>query len=455
MRSAFASALLVVSSAAGCGTLVGDYAPDLELVESAPLCAIDADVFAFAIDVESEDAQPDLESYYERRNPEFVAHLADVHQRFVDGSTDRRVTYLMGAAGVGKSFVLDNSVGAFAEEERCEVELGDWYREKTGSLPFEITSAADLATMDGETVFNELPTLADPGTFDLVGLLEAAGCYVDGALVPLVVIDGVDEIHDDAAEQILEAVDELVLASEANTFVHFLVAGRPEGFWSWLTDPDRTQKNTDIVDRFDLEPPHYATAGDLEFRIRGYFAFTGELDELEQSGEFDDYVASFTDAVTTFPFLTYSIGNLSVGNVVIEQTSPGLNQSEAELKAGLFDDMLQRDAETHGRPGNGESLEGGYRRVLEEIAARYAEDVNAQGVFTTRSEDVVPVTDDDGVELGEVRVRNVLNRAGIAFLVSANTRTNRYRFDPFWLHGHLVERYNVRHYPGYEYRTCQ
>jgi len=455
MRGGVPALLGIGAIAVGCTALVGHYEPDLHLIDSAPLCAIELDAFAFPIDVESHDSLPDLESYYEAANPDFVTHLAEVHQDFVDGSTDRRVTYLMGAAGVGKSFVLDNSVGAFAEDEQCEIALGEWYTEKTSLLSFEVVAEPDLATMDGATVFNELPTNADEGEFDLVSLLEAADCYVNGTVVPLVVLDGVDEIHDDAARQILEAVDDFVLDPDADSFVHFLVAGRPEGFWSWLTDPERTQEYTDVEERFDLEPPHYTTAGDLEFRVRGYLAFTDQLDGLEASGELDDYIASFTDAVATHPFLTYSNGNLSVGNVVIEQTSPGLNQSEAELKAGLFDDILQRNAETHGRPGNGEPLDGAYRRVLEEIAARYAADVDDQGVFTTRSEDVVPVTDDDGTELGEVRVRNVLNRAGIAFLTSANTRTNRYRFDPFWLHGHLVERYDARRYPGYQYRTCQ
>jgi hypothetical protein len=52
-------------------------------------------------------------------------------------------------------------------------------------------------------------------------------------------------------------------------------------------------------------------------------------------------------------------------------------------------------------------------------------------------------------------VRNVLNRGGVAFLTSALTTTTRYRFDPFWLHAHLIERRNQRLDSEYEYRGCE
>jgi hypothetical protein len=48
----------------------------------------------------------------------------------------------------------------------------------------------------------------------------------------------------------------------------------------------------------------------------------------------------------------------------------------------------------------------------------------------------------------------VLDRSGIAVLDPADTILTRYRFDPFWIHIHLVERWNVRHVPGHRYRTC-
>ena len=63
--------------------------------------------------------------------------------------------------------------------------------------------------------------------------------------------------------------------------------------------------------------------------------------------------------------------------------------------------------------------------------------------------------DDSGATLGEVSVRDVLNRGGVALLTSATASSTRYRFDPFWLHGHLVERRNQRTVTGYIYRSCE
>ena len=52
-------------------------------------------------------------------------------------------------------------------------------------------------------------------------------------------------------------------------------------------------------------------------------------------------------------------------------------------------------------------------------------------------------------------MRDVLDRSGLAFLHPVSFMTARYRFEPFWVHAHLVERRNQRLYPGYEYRTCE
>ena len=106
------------------------------------------------------------------------------------------------------------------------------------------------------------------------------------------------------------------------------------------------------------------------------------------------------------------------------------------------------------RPEAGSELGWPYLRAFEEISVRYA-DVGDDGVFPVRSEDTLQVLDATGTILGEVRVRDVLNRAGVALLSSANATSTRYRFDPFWIHGHLIERYNQRTVADYGYRTCE
>jgi hypothetical protein len=243
-------------------------------------------------------------------------------------------------------------------------------------------------------------------------------------------------------------------ATGAGPFIRFIVAGRPEAFNTWLTDPGRTDSNSAIEDPFTLNAPRFQTGGDLDFRVREYLVYSGQLDGLEASGQLDGYITSVTDAVASNPFLTYSMGILAVGNIAIEHTKPGADEGEQQIKVGLFDDIIERGAATHRRPDAGSALAGPYLRLLEDIAARYA-DVGDDGVFEVLSEDKMEVRDDAGALLGEVRVRDVLDRGGAAFFTSAFAADTRYHFDPFWVHAHLVERYNQRTIPGYAYRTCQ
>jgi hypothetical protein len=443
---------------AACQAFVGDYTLDLDVeqpIEPAALCELERELFTFEIDLDSAAALEDLESYYERENTELVAHLRDLALGLENGESRRGVTYLMGAAGVGKSFVTRNAFDAFPEAARCSAILTDLLGVGSAQLGFETGSAPDLATVDGEVVFNELPAAVNPDRVELEELLLAAGCFQDGELRPLVVIDGIDEVQDDTSKAILSAVDRYLLEGEGNelSYLEIIVAGRPGGFASWLTDPKRNERNRELVTSFDLVPPRYVTAGDLEFRALGYLDFSGELEdhtEVEVQGR----VASFQQAVADTPFLTYSLGNLAVGNAVVDLTAPGLEHTEYELKAGLLDSILLRNAQSHGRPGAGSAHDVAYGRLLEDIAARYA-DVADDGTFSVASSDAIELFDDDGSEIGDVRVRNVLNRAGVAYLTSASSSTARYRFDPFWIHAHLIERRNLRIESQREYHTCE
>lgn len=443
--------------ALGCQAFVGDYVADLgeapATTNTAELCDIELDEFVFDLDLETTEAHDNLEAYYEAANPELVAHLAAVADTHMKGERHARITYLRGAAGVGKSFVTRNLTDAFEDSAQCVVSLAEAFMLEADSLGFEVEQAADLATLDGTTVFNTLPNVSQPSRFSLLTLLEAAGCFDEGTLTPLVILDGLDEIHSDASTLLLEELDDYVLsgAEGAGDFVHFLVSGRPEGFARWLTAPERTRANTAIVDQFDLTPPVYDTAGDLAYRVKSYLEFARM--PAPQPQELESHVESFVAALLDYPFLRYSIGNLAVGNIVIDQTAPGLTLSERSLKEGMFDDLLVRNAATHGRPGTDNALSGVYRRMLEDIAAQYV-DVDQSGRFTVRSEDTVPVTDDGGTPLGRARVRNVLDRAGVAFLTEPRTSTTRYRFEPFWLQAHLIERRNQRLHAGYAYQAC-
>lgn len=441
-------------AALGCQSFVGDYSADLDdaaILSSSELCAVDG-TLSFDLDLDSDTAKDTLEAYYEAANPELVEHLAAIAEKFAKGEREGGVTYLQGAAGVGKSFVTGSLTGAFDDSEQCSVEFADLFAASVDDRGFEVELRSDLATTNGTHVFNELPTISQPADFDMEVLLDAIGCFDDGELRPLVVLDGIDEVHERTARLLLERVDDYILGrdEEAVPFVHFLISGRPEGFASWLTTSERSSKNTEIETQFDLRGPKYVTGGDLAFRVESYleFALGDSFTEERLAG----YTENFIDALSRHPFLRYTISNLAFGNLVIDQSAPDLDRSERALKARLFDGILARNVETHGRPGAGTEFDGAYRRTLEDIAAKYI-DVDDQGRFSVSSDDTVECFSDAGESLGRVRVSDVLNRSGVAFLT--DPRIGRYHFEPFWLHAHLIERRNQRLEAGYTYETCE
>lgn len=440
----------------GCQAFVGEYSADRDagtVLSSAELCAVDA-TLAFDLDLDSDAAKDSLVDYYNAANPALIDNLADVAAKFEGGEQHGGVTYLRGAAGVGKSFVMTTITGGFAASDQCYVEFADLFAASTEDRGFEVELRPDLATTNGAHVFNELPTISQPADFDMKAVLEAIGCADDGMPRPLIVLDGIDEIHDDAARLILERIDDYILDRDKQEipFVHFLISGRPEGFATWLAASERHQENTDIEKNFDLSGPKYVTGGDLTFRVRAYLEFIFGDDFTEQ--DVADYRDGFVDALTRHPFLRYTTSNLAFGNFVIDQTATGSDTSERALKARLFDDILERDVDTHGRPGADSEFDDAYRHVLEDIAARYV-DVDSQGRFSVSPDESVECFDDDGESLGRLRVRDVLNRSGMAILSDPRVASTRYRFDPFWLHGHLIERRNQRLNPGYQYQTCE
>ena len=440
----------------GCQSFVGDYSADLDestLLDTSALCAIDR-TLAIPLHLDDAEAEDSLEAYYAVQNPALVTRLVEIAELFANGEPHSGVTYLRGAAGVGKSFVTQNLTDAFDQTEQCSVEMADLFAASAESSSFEVELRADLATTDGAHVFNQLYTFSAPANFNVEAMFDAMGCFDDGVLRPLIVLDGIDEIHADAARLILEKVDDYVLErnQEAVPFVHVLVSGRPEGFTAWLTAGERAGDNTRLERQFDLAPPIYDSAGDLAFRVEGYLEFAG--DDLTPD-DIEEYTQSFMDALSRYPFLTYTIGNLAFGNYVVDQTGPDLDISEQTLKTRLLDDILGRNVGTHGRPGTTSEFHDVYRRVLEDIAAKYVDDVNEKGEFTVSSDDTVEAFDANDESLGRMRVRTVLNRSGIAFLTDPQKTTPRYRFDPYWVHAHLVERHNMRLNADYEYRTCE
>jgi hypothetical protein len=310
-----------------------------------------------------------------------------------------------------------------------------------------------LATLDESTTLNSLPGFVDPGAFSLPKFLEEQGCVVDGQVKPLLVLDGLDEIHTSSGHALLREIEQF-LVDGGDTFMHIVALGRPEGFAPWFADPMRGETTGKVVKLLRLKTPMYLTAGDIEFRLREYLDFAEQLDDAEASGELDEYIDSVLKALKRYPFLRYSLSNLAVGNVVLQHTAPGMDESEFTLKSKIFDDLIARDAETHGRPGTGSRYDTTYLRLLEYVAAIHS-NVNDKGEFTVSPTESVPLFSATGEVLGEVLATATLERSGLAYLASPTSTTRRFRFSPFWVHGYLAERYNKRTAPKYDYKGCR
>jgi hypothetical protein len=410
-----------------------------------PLCRVDK---RLAKEVKSDKTArfTSLLDYYRDANAGLFRELEQVAEELRQGRAHTGATYVLGAAGVGKSFVR-RALKSISPDAQCPIELSRLFRNDSGAKAASaITTFPDLQTSDGQ-VFNELPGLRDPDRFavdDLKTLARLAKCKSSDRSPPVILLDDLDEIDPQSAGSILRSIDELVShqVPAQTSFLHVIVFGRPEGFWEWFRDTHRVPPRN--LSMFNLDGPTYDALGDLEFIANESLAFH------RSSQLADANVKTYVRFVRDNPFLTYSIGNLQLSNLLMEQAILNPSHSAHSLRAYLYDDLIDRNKDSHGRPS---SKATEYGRLLEEVAAKYAGVVDEAGFFSVKAEDVVRL-EEDGHSY-EVRVRNVLNRSGVAFLRPADFRTTRYRFEPFWVHPHLVERRNARLVPGHQYRVCQ
>lgn len=406
------------------------------------LCAIEQQL-AIPITVGQPSRHADLMSYFGDANLELFEHLDAVAQEYAKGRAQRGATYVMGGPGVGKSYVARVS-DQFPEGDRCRIRMGEFAGSGGQGIAFKMVP--DLDTLGGELVFNELPAFADPQAFTLESLLVAGGCIRDGRIAPLVIIDDVNEVHDESIWLILKEVEAFISQPGAEgSFVHVLVFGRPEAFAPWLRQSRRTPPR-ELKVAEPLVGPMYTTSGDLELAYRDCLDYRRMAPPSQ--GELD----AFVQLVVEHPFLTYSIRALAVRNFVIE-ASEGHILTEEGLKTSVFESLIERDRQVHGRAATHPQS---YQFLLEDIAARYLDRVDDEGYFVVDAQDTIEVYDDQRLTvIGEVYVHDVLDRSGLARFENPAFTLARYRFDPFWIHAHLVELRNQYFHPDHEYATCE
>lgn len=419
------------------------------------LCEIDKSLATEITDGPA--AANDLLTYFSIANPELFTHIGQVERTFLAGQIDQGLTYIWGSPGVGKSFITRNRLHEGFPGDSCLISLGSVFGDDSDALSFEVINRPDLTTLDGQLEFDSLPAVAQANEFELESLLEVANCKQNDELVPLIIVDDIDEVHSETSNLILKSLDEFVLdAAKVNKdFLHVIVMGRAEGFATWYQDSKRNEDVTEFLSVFHLNGPEFVTTGDIEVLANNQFAFVfgAEIwEQMIQDGSAAELVDDYIRYVQRHPLLTYSIRTLAIATMITDRSSSSPDDSEADLKAFLFDELLRRASNTHNRPLSSVAQ---YRRLLEEIAILYAsmEKVDDEGFFTVGFNDTVPV-EEDGRPVGEVYVREVLDHSGIAILEPASATAERYRFEPVWIHSHLVEQRFESSIARYVFRSC-
>jgi hypothetical protein len=397
-------------------------------------------------------AADDLLSYFALANPSLFDHIEAMEQAYLDGTGGKGLTYIWGSPGVGKSFISRNRLSEEFPGPSCLVKLGGLFNEDSAKLDFEVIRKADLMTLDGQERFDDLPAVADPSAYNLDHLLSAAACVQNGELVPLIIVDDIDEVHSETSNLILRSLDRLVLETELQegNFLQVVVLGRSEGFATWYRDPKRNGDISEFLRINHLYGPEILTSGDVEVLAESQFRFVlGDdiWEGMKRDGTAAIYIEAYIQYVSRHPILPYSIRVLAIANMITDRSMDSAADSDRELKTFLFNEMLRRASDVHGRPAAGDDQ---YQRILELIAVRYGstDQVDDLGFFTVGFNDTVKVR--NGVwSSGEVLVRQVLDHSGIAIIEPASFSLLRYRFDPVWIHPFLVELRKQRVNPLY------
>jgi len=359
-----------------------------------------------------------LFAYFQAANPDLFSHLESLQRLHEQGKAHWGVSYVAGASGVGKSYVVRN-MAMFDKAVTETIKLSAMFTE---TLP-------DLQTLDGKRVFNRLPSAT---AFDVQGVMDA--------MAPdkvFVLIDDLDEVQEQTAVVILKALETYVARPRAG-FKHFIVFGRPESFWPWLHGSSQVIQSQVTHTPLTLQGPEYQTSGDVAFRCQDYYGFI--FSKPAPASVIDD----LNSQINRFPFLRDTMRPLSAGNLVIEdsvarcETGTALLNTADALKQRLFEQLLARNQESHGRPGVDNAV---YLNLLEQAAAlprTHKRPLDKQGFFTVFETDVLSFTDDQG-QVRQVYARDVLNRSGLVTLDVAETRLARYRFEPIWVQDYLSQ----------------
>ncbi|MBI3860444.1 MAG: serine/threonine-protein kinase [Planctomycetia bacterium] len=388
------------------------------------------------------------------------------------------LTMVTGPSGSGKTYLV-NRLAETLPEATAVVDLRELYendwRETTILRPDLVAEASD----GGTVVLSELLALSQGQPIKIDSLLAK---LADSGRT-LVFLDSLDEIHTDDAVRILEQVQGFVMRGDTRP-IHVVLVGRPESFWEFLRMESHKSDRKPPAGQIELvalRPSRLTTTGDLLVAAREYDGFqlrlrtTGgremSIDEYERwdkagyrrEGEFADVTYSgdagqhpTIDAgrrgvirqwAREHRTVVACLNNLDSLNQLMGMfaapDAPERKYDEAALRERLFGLRLIRGTITHNRPSgekqspNSIALTALYRMLLEAVALKEADAVDAEGYFFVEPSETVTV-EFQGKKL-TAYIHRVLERSGFSLLDLSGGSRRRFRFDPVWVHSHLCE----------------
>ena len=429
----------------------------------------------------------EIVDYYCEANAALRDRLAEAKDVFASRKRlpFRAMTVVAGSAGVGKTFIKRR---VYSDVPRSDVWKFD-IRELFDELAQQGFAEATPDLRHGDRVFNRLIRLTPAGRQEFARMLTSNSAA-------FVVADSLDEIHPDDYRFVLEQLEQISINS-SREFVHLVVFGRPLSFRDyWLHRQDASDEvarddraaNAGVAENGNGEPrsfllnkPRLRTTGDLMVSNWNYDCWKHRL-HLVSDGEtrpmpLKDYQrwcadsfcssADYTDVTyeanphmtreahdllerlatseeVVASVLSNLAGNEIARDILVEQMRRGEDFDDYRFRSEFLSRWLERDTRSDGRPSRlqPENLDL-YLRLLEAIAARFADEnrLDDLGYFEVSPDERVSVRH-EGQSMS-VPVLDVLDRSG---LVTADVATHaqRYRFEPFWFHRHLVQMHQER-----------
>jgi hypothetical protein len=424
--------------------------------------------------VEGTPRNESLREYYWEANVDLRYQLDEAVRAFSTGRPNpfRAFTLVAGPAGIGKTFVKG---GVYTDWiPQSEVWKFD-IRELLGEFSERGLAELKPDIQHGDRVISRLLSMTDGGREEFARLIRVR-------TPSFLVVDSLDEIHPDDYFFVLDELEKFSLHGERE-FIHVVLFGRPLVFRDYWRDR-RTKGLPNGLRGFVLQPPEFRTTGDLRVSTWNFYCFRYKLSRLGFDGETrsmtfpdfeewnslnfptaDDFAdVSFLENRCICPevrdeleswakqhrVVTAVLPNLAGNSIVRDLVDEHIAEERAFNERAFMDEFfarwLERDSKSGDRPSRVHSAESLvlYEKLLEAVAAKYLDEhrVNRLGYFDVVDDDRV-VVEHEG-ETVSVLVRRLLNRSGLVTLDPVLPVAQRYRFEPFWIHRHLLHKHVER-----------